>query len=152
MKLVVEGRTVWVNYHHLYCFHAVVSEGGITRASQALGIGQSALSIQMKQFEENLGFQLFERSHRSIKPTERGMVVYSYAREIFRLGGEMMEALMDRPHASRIHVKVGALDTIPKHLVIELVESALGSGSCSMSVMEGKPAFLLEEQIGRAHV
>lgn len=145
MKITVDGRVLWVNYHHLYCFFVVVSEGSLTRAARVMGIGQSALSIQMKQFEEHLGFSLFERAHRSMQPNERGKIVYSYAREIFRLGGEMVETLFDRPTAARIHVQIGALDTIPKHLMLEIVEMALVSKPCSVSVIEGKPAALLEE-------
>jgi len=145
MKITVDGRVLWVNYHHLYCFFVVVSEGSLTRAARVMGIGQSALSIQMKQFEEHLGFSLFERAHRSMQPNERGKIVYSYAREIFRLGGEMVETLFDRPTAARIHVQIGALDTIPKHLMLEIVDMALASKSCSVSVVEGKPAGLLEE-------
>ncbi|MEN9722906.1 MAG: hypothetical protein RJB38_892 [Pseudomonadota bacterium] len=145
MKITVEGRVLWVNYHHLYCFFVVVTEGGLTRAAKVLGIGQSALSIQMKQFEDHLGFPLFERAHRSLKPNERGKIVLAYAKEIFRLGGEMVETLFDRPTSEKHHLQIGALDTIPKHLIINLVEMAIRSRDCSLSVVEGKPAVLLEQ-------
>lgn len=147
MKIEVDGRVIWVNYHHLYCFHVIVTEGGLTRASERLGIGQSALSIQMKQFEESLGFELFERSHRSIAPNERGRLVHSYCREIFRLGGEMVETLLDRPTASRTHLEVAALDTIPKHFTSELVAQALDAHNCVVKVLEGKPENLLESLV-----
>jgi LysR family transcriptional activator of nhaA len=145
MKISVDGRVLWVNFHHLYCFYVVVTEGSLTRAARVIGIGQSALSIQMKQFEEHLGFSLFERAHRSLQANERGKIVFSYAKEIFRLGGEMIETLFDRPTATRLHLRIGALDTIPKHLMLEIVDMALASKSCSVSVLEGKPAALLEE-------
>ncbi len=145
MKIEVEGRSIWVNYHHLYCFHVIVTEGGLTRAAERLGIGQSALSIQMKQFEESLGFELFERAHRRILPNERGKLVHSYSREIFRLGSEMVETLLDRPTASRTHLEVGALDTIPKHFTSELVAQALSRHSCTVRVVEGKPDVLARD-------
>jgi LysR family transcriptional activator of nhaA len=145
MKIVVDGRVLWVNYHHLYCFFVVVTEGSLTRAARVLGIGQSALSIQMKQFEEHLGFSLFDRAHRSMQPNERGKIVFSYAKEIFRLGGEMVETLFDRPTATRLHVQIGALDTIPKHLMLEIVDAALALKPCTVSMIEGKQAPLLED-------
>jgi LysR family transcriptional activator of nhaA len=145
MRIVINGKALWVNYHHLYCFYVVVTEGGLTKASKVLSIGQSALSIQMKQFEESLGFSLFDRAHRVIRPNEQGLVVFSYAREIFRLGGEMLQTLHDRPTAKRLHLQVGVLDTIPKHLSIELVEQALELRPCAVSVMEGEPTRLLQE-------
>jgi hypothetical protein len=57
MNIVIEGRSFWINYHHLYCFHVIAEEGSLTRAATRLGIGQSALSIQMKQFEQSLVVQ-----------------------------------------------------------------------------------------------
>ncbi|PIT99280.1 MAG: LysR family transcriptional regulator [Bdellovibrionales bacterium CG10_big_fil_rev_8_21_14_0_10_45_34] len=144
MKIVIDGKATWINYHHLYCFHTIVLQGGLTKASEFLGIGQSALSIQMKQFEAQLGFSLFERSHRKMKVNERGQVVLSYAKEIFRLGDEMVQTLNDRPASDRVHVQIGALDTIPKHLTVELVSQALSRKS-SVTVMEGKPLELLND-------
>lgn len=147
MKIVIDGRPTWVNYHHLYCFFTIVTEGGLSKASKTLGIGQSALSIQMRQLEQHLGFPLFERSARKLVPNERGKIVLSYAKEIFRLGNEMVEALHDRPTASRIHLQIGALDTIPKHLTVQIVESALREQDCTVSVVEGKARELLQSLI-----
>lgn len=145
MRIVIDGKPTWVNYHHLYCFYVVAGSGSLSRASRELGIGQSALSIQMKKFEEQLGFALFERSHRKLAPNERGRIVLAYAREIFRLGGEMLETIHDRPKAGRTHLQIGALDTIPKHLTIRLVGEALRGRSCTVSVIEGKPDELLRQ-------
>jgi LysR family transcriptional regulator, transcriptional activator of nhaA len=145
MKIVINGRPVWVNYHHLYCFFVIFNEGSLVRASERLGIGQSALSIQMKQFEEQIGFSLFERSHRKIKPNERGSLVHSYAKEIFRLGGEMVETLLDQPTQKRIHIEIGALDTIPKHLTVQIVKAAQKIRPCQVSVSEGKQRQLLDD-------
>jgi LysR family transcriptional activator of nhaA len=145
MKLFLEGKAVWVNFHHLHCFWVVATEGGLTQASARLGIGQSALSIQMRQFEESLGFSLFRRSHRKLTLTEQGRVVLSYAKEIFRLGEEMVETLHDRPSEHRVQLKIGVLDTIPKHLTIQLVQHALDSKDCGVSVVEGRPEALLED-------
>lgn len=144
MKIIIEGKATWVNYHHLYCFHTIVQQGSIKLASEHLGIGQSALSIQMKQFEEQLGFSLFERTHRKLTVNERGKIVISYANEIFRLGGEMVETLNDRPSANRVHLKIGALDTIPKHLTVQMVDHALLEDS-SVTVLEGKLEKLLQD-------
>ena len=144
MKIQVEGRTVWVNYHHLYCFYAVARSGSISEASKTLKIGPSALSIQLKQLEESLGFTLFERSHRKVEPNERGRIMLAYATEIFRLGSEMIEALNDRRNEARTQVRIGALDSIPKHLPVQLVEASLKHRNCSLSLVEGKPEELLK--------
>lgn len=145
MKIKIGSKTLWINYHHLYCFWMVGNEGSLAKASLKLGIGQSALSIQLKQFEEHLGFPLFDRSHRKLAMNEAGLIVFSYAKEIFRLGNEMMESIHDRPLPHRVHLQLGALDTIPKHLSLKLAKAALATGRCSITIVEGKPSELLKE-------
>lgn len=142
MKVKIAGRSVWINYHHLYCFFIIASEGGLVSASKKLNIGQSALSIQLKQFEANIGTQLFERSHRKLTMNESGRLLFSYAKEIFRLGTEMIEVLNDQATSGKIHLQVGALDTIPKHLTVQLAQAALNGGKCTIVIMEGKPQEL----------
>ena len=41
----------WLNYHHLYYFYVIATEGGVTEASRKLRLAQSTLSSQLKQFE-----------------------------------------------------------------------------------------------------
>ncbi|RYZ89398.1 MAG: LysR family transcriptional regulator [Proteobacteria bacterium] len=144
MRIQLGEKKIWVNFHHLYCFYIVAREGSLTKASESLGIGTSALSIQLKRFEKSVGSPLFDRSHRKLSLNERGLLVQTYAREIFRLGGELVESLNDRPSSKRIHLEIGALDTIPKHLLADIVQEALMRDDCSVTVREGKPDDLFQ--------
>jgi LysR family transcriptional activator of nhaA len=135
----------WLNYHHLYYFRTIAAEGSIAKAAERLRVGQPTLSAQLRQLEEKLGFDLFERQHKRLILTEQGRVALEYASEIFRMGGEMLEALQDRQRPERIHVQLGALDSIPKHLISALVKAAYQIAPCSVSVLEGDDALLLRE-------
>lgn len=64
---------------------AVVREGTISAAAQALHVAQPSLSRQMKELEEELGVTLFERGNRRIILTEEGMVLRRRAEEMVRL-------------------------------------------------------------------
>lgn len=64
----------------LQCFLAVAFEGNLTRASESLYLSQSALSGQIKQLEEELGFPLFVRQARGMSLTHAGEVLLPYAR------------------------------------------------------------------------
>ncbi len=66
-------------------FYAIAEEGNISKASKRLNIAQPALSRQMKQLEETLGVQLFERGSRRIRLTEAGQVFRARAEQIIGL-------------------------------------------------------------------
>ncbi|MCC7460808.1 MAG: LysR family transcriptional regulator, partial [Proteobacteria bacterium] len=114
----------WVNYHHLYYFHVVATEGGIAKAAKKLKLGQPSISAQIRQLEKQLDVELFERSHKTLTLTETGKIAYEYTSEIFKLGSEMLQVLQDNITHHRSHVQLGALDSIPKHLIYELCKSA----------------------------
>lgn len=138
----------WINYHHLYYFMVIATEGGIAKAAKHLRLGQPTLSTQLGQFEEALGKKLFERRHRALVLTDTGRTVLEYATEIFRLGGEMTEAVNDRLIADRVHLQIGALDSVPKHIIMQLAKAAYRAGKCSISILEGKSDELLREMHG----
>lgn len=128
----------WINYHHLYYFMTIAEFNSISKAAEKLLLGQPTLSAQLKQFEEHLGVQLFERQHKKLILTEHGALALEYARNIFKLGGEMYEALHDRLKPSKINIQLGALDSIPKQVMLQLTQAALKISPCSISLVEGK--------------
>lgn len=135
----------WLNYHHLFYFHAIAKDGSVARAARRLRLGQPTLSAQLKLLEDSLGKPLFEREARGMKLTETGRFVYEYASEIFRLGNEMLEAVKDRAKPGRVHLQIGALDSVPKSFIQELVTQALRIGNCYVTVLEGSREVLLRE-------
>ena len=135
----------WLNYHHLYYFRTIANEGSIARAAEKLRLGQPTLSAQLKQLEDSLGTSLFERRHKKLVLTEQGRKALEYANEIFRLGSEMLEVLQDKPASARVHLAVGALDSVPKNVILALTKAAYKMGNCVVSVLEGKGDDLIHE-------
>lgn len=136
----------WLNYHHLYYFWTIANEGTIAKAADKLRLGQPTLSTQLKQLEESLGRPLFERRNRKLILTESGQIALDYANEIFRLGSEMVEVIKDKmPTSSKVHVQIGALDSVPKQLTLRLTQAAYEIGPCMVSILEGKGDELLRE-------
>ncbi len=64
---------------------AVVREGTISAAAEALHVAQPSLSRQMKELENELGTSLFVRGNRKITLTEEGMILRKRAEEMVRL-------------------------------------------------------------------
>jgi LysR family transcriptional regulator, transcription activator of glutamate synthase operon len=61
---------------------AVARHRHFTRAADELHVAQSALSHQIRRLEAELGTELFERTSRSVVPTEAGEAVAARARRV----------------------------------------------------------------------
>jgi LysR family transcriptional activator of nhaA len=137
----------WINYHHLFYFKTIAEEGSVSKAAEKLRLGQPTLSAQLKQFEETLGVQLFERHHKKLVLTEQGKVALDYSKNIFKMGSEMYEVLHDRLKPLRPSLHLGALDSVPKQIVLQLVKHAFRISPCQITLSEGKSNELLRELI-----
>jgi LysR family transcriptional regulator, carnitine catabolism transcriptional activator len=60
------------NLRHIRAFLAVSRMGNFTRAAAELRISQSALTVQVKQLESDLGITLFDRGKRRVSLTQAG--------------------------------------------------------------------------------
>lgn len=135
----------WINYHHLFYFMTIAEEQSVSKAAEKLRLGQSTLSAQLKQFESVLGVVLFERQHKKLILTEHGRVALDYAKNIFKMGSEMVEVLHDRLKPTRPTICIGALDSVPKQVLVSLTKASLKISDCHITLIEGKSDELLRE-------
>ena len=59
---------------HFRYFVAVAEEENVSRAALKLHVSQPGISRQIQDLEDEIGFQLFERSAKSLKLTVAGKV------------------------------------------------------------------------------
>jgi len=71
-----------ITLRHLRIFEAVARHGSISRAAGELHLTQPAVSMQMKQLEEQIGLPLVEQIGRRICLTEAGQVLRVHARDM----------------------------------------------------------------------
>lgn len=137
----------WINYHHLFYFKTIAEEGTVSKAAEKLSLGQPTLSAQLKQFEDTIGVQFFERHHKKLVLTEQGKVALDYSKNIFRMGSEMYEVLHDRLKPLKPSLHLGALDSVPKQIVLQLVKHAFKISPCQITLSEGKSDELIRELV-----
>jgi LysR family transcriptional regulator, transcriptional activator of nhaA len=135
----------WINYHHLIYFKEIAKQESITKAAEVLSVGQPALSTQLKQLEEYLGEKLFERKNKRLILTSAGKVALDYANQINTLGQELLQVFDSKVFTNQVHLKIGALDNIPKNLITDLVEVAHKKTNCYYSIYEGSKSELLRQ-------
>jgi len=79
----------------LRSFVAVAEAGGVTRAAARLNLTQSAVSMQLKRLEQQLGQTLLDRSRKGMTPTAPGEQLLAYARRILDLNDEVWARMTD---------------------------------------------------------
>ena len=105
---------------------AVVREGTISAAAEALHVSQPALSRQMKDLEEELGVTLFERGSRRITLTEEGMILRRRAEEMVRLMQMTEEEISQVKNHISGSVRIGAGESISFHYLSRAAASLAG--------------------------
>jgi LysR family transcriptional activator of nhaA len=113
-----------LNYHHLFYFWSVVREGSVSAASRKLKLAQPTVSEQLRQLEQALEVELFQRRGGRLVLTEEGSHVMRYAEEIFSLGRELTDSLTRRLGARRSRIVIGVADVVPKLIVSKLLAPA----------------------------
>ncbi|PWC36006.1 LysR substrate-binding domain-containing protein [Azospirillum sp. TSO35-2] len=98
-----------------------MEHGGFARAAERLGRTQSAISLQMKKLEEQVGQPLFRKAGRTVALTDAGDLLLGYARRIVALNDEALSAARGR--AMDGTVRVG----FPQDLAERWLPAVLGS-------------------------
>jgi DNA-binding transcriptional LysR family regulator len=99
-----------ITFRQIKVFQAVARHLSYTQAAQALHLSQPAVSMQVKQLEENIGLPLFEHLGKKIYLTDAGREFYAYSQEFSRLldeADEVMEGLKG-VRSGRLRVSVAS--------------------------------------------
>jgi hypothetical protein len=97
-------RMKW-NLRTLSQFIKVVDLGSISRAATELGTTQPGLSRVMRQFEEELGWPLFERGPRSLTITREGEIVSREGRAILKRAKQGWKRMRQEIEGGEIRVE-----------------------------------------------
>lgn len=99
----------------LRSFVAIVETGSFTRAAERQLRTQSAISLQVKRLEEQLGCRLFERGGRGVETTEAGIILLGYARRILSANDELVGRMAEPSVAGSVRVAAPE-DVVASHL------------------------------------
>lgn len=100
----------------LQYFMAICEEMHFTKAADNLGIGQSALSYQIKALEDELGIQLFDRLGKKIAITEAGKILKEHSHKILETIKSANDDLQDLQTLNKGRLIIGALSGDLSHI------------------------------------
>ncbi len=106
----------------LRAFVSIAELGTFTAGAQRVHVTQAAISMQIRQLENELGARLFIRAPRRVMLTEAGEQLLARARQILRDHDAAIEEIADLAGAERGRLRVGSAsamvttDVLPKLL------------------------------------
>ncbi len=101
-----------VTLRQLNVFEEVARQLSYTRASEALHLSQPAVSMQVRQLEDSVGLELFEKLGKKIHLTEAGRELFHYSQAVNRLLNEAEEVLESLKGLSKGRLKVAVASTV----------------------------------------
>src|SRR5689334_8053107 len=72
-----------VTYRMIEAFQAAMLNGGIGAGADALGISQPAMSRLIADLQKSIGFPLFAKSGRTVKPTDEALALMAKVQQSF---------------------------------------------------------------------
>lgn len=106
---------------HLRYLLAVADHGGFTRAAEVLHVSQPTLSQQIRQLEDTLGVSLFDRTSRTVRPTDAGQAYIECARRVLVELAAGKRALHDVKDLSRGTLRLAMAPTFMAYVLGPLV-------------------------------
>lgn len=101
-----------ISIRQLRVFEAVARHLSHTRAAEELHLTQPAVSMQVRQLEDEVGLPLFERLGKRILLTEAGQEILHYSLTVNRSLREMEEVLESLKGVNRGHLQIAVASTV----------------------------------------
>jgi DNA-binding transcriptional LysR family regulator len=125
---------------------AMIAEtGNFTRAAEKLYLAQPSLSEQIKNLEEGLGLEIFERGRNRVEPTPAGLILVNYAKEAVRTRNEIVKAARAIHQGEVPPLRLGFSCFVPTVVLEEfqqLYERVFPA--CPVHLAGGSPAQIVE--------
>lgn len=117
-----ERREAKMELRNINTFLKVAATQNFSKAAEQLGYSQSAVTVQIRQLEKELGTPLFERIGKRVSLTERGMEFTTYANEIMRVTNQARLFAKDKQELDGT-LRIGGVESVCTALLPELLLS-----------------------------
>jgi LysR family transcriptional regulator, hydrogen peroxide-inducible genes activator len=127
-------------------FEALARHGHFGHAADDCAISQPALSMQIKELEETLGTELFERSARQVRLTNFGEECALRVRSILRSVEELGDLARASHHRLIGRLRIGVIPTVAPYLLPAIIGNlARGHEGLDIHVRETLTSKLIQE-------
>jgi len=126
-----------ISIKQLEYFVAVTEAGSITRAAEQLHVTPTAISLQIRLFEDLVGSPLLKRHSRGIVPTPIGDDLLVQASQILAMVAKLERAFL-RSETMAQEIRLGAPPAFTRLIGVEAIEgAATWLGTPNLTLVEG---------------
>jgi LysR family nitrogen assimilation transcriptional regulator len=125
-----------MNLKQLIYFTKIIEHGNITRAAQTLGLAQTALGVQIRNLEDEIGVPLFERHSRGVRPTRAGKILETHAHDILQRIDAAAEEVRGAAGLRQISFVIGVTPSIMRLVGAELLTVSQKTDAASFRFVE----------------
>lgn len=101
-----------MNLRQVEAFRAVIENGTVSSAAEALNVTQPAVSKLVSNLESDTGLRLFDRAKGKLSPTVHGMRLYEEVDRIFAGLHQLERAVESVKREERGHLLIGVLPAL----------------------------------------
>jgi DNA-binding transcriptional LysR family regulator len=127
---------------YLATFVTAAETGSFSAAGARLGLTQSAVSMQIKRLEDDLGYLLFERSGKAVHLSERGRAKVDQARDVVARYNAMKAG---HDAATSETINLGAISTVQSGLLPKALRRFADQSLARINVVPGTSVQLLAQ-------
>ena len=143
--LTIQTLCSRLRYRHLHLLDALARSRNVHVAAQQLNVTQPAATKILKDIEDMLGAELFERLPRDMKPTEIGGFVLRFAHESLNVASKFLEELDHMKRGGYGIVQIGVTYGVAHLLSPCIVRMKARHPRVSIRVLERTSDLLLQE-------
>ena len=104
-----------MNISNLQAFIETVQTSSISKAAVNLHLTQPAVSLQIRNLEASLGYQILIRSNRGVQLTEQGKVFFTYAQSFLTLWDNLQRDLKAMETGEYVALQIGTCPAIGQY-------------------------------------
>jgi len=137
-----------VDSQNLLVFVAVAEERNMSNAARKLGLTQPAVSLSVRQMEEQLGVVLFNRERRPLDLTPAGIALLNRAVTLLNEMSRLPALVIEASRGIKPDLRMGLVDSFASTLGPEFIKRMLPHSS-TLSVRTGLSPYHGEALVGR---
>lgn len=135
-----------IKFRHLQAFVEVARQKSVMKAAELLHVSQPAVTKTIRELEQALGVDVFERDGRGIRITRYGEVFLRHAGAALTALRQGLDSVSQEQFGDAPPIRIGALPTVSTRIMPRAMDLFLKENTWSrVKIVTGDNAVLLEQ-------